>query len=418
MSAEFIKCPNCGFEIEISEVLTAQIRENMKSEYEQNLKENELKVQHLKSELDKQQKQLEKEKANIESRLAAEFEKERQALKTQVRQDVAKTLSIEMEDLKNQLGERDKKIALFNKMELDLRKKMREVESTKENLELELNRKLDAEREKLKEAITKKITEERHLKDLEKEKIIQDLKKALEDAKRKAEQGSMQTQGEVLELDLEEVLKKRFPSDRIEPVPKGIRGADVVQKIFNGKGQACGVILWETKSTKNWSNSWVQKLKDDQRELGADLAVLVTEAMPKEIENFDVLDGIWVSTFHLAIGLATALRQNLIEISFAKLSSVGKNEKMEAIYHYLSGPEFRQKVEAIVDTFTRMQQQLDKEKRAMMKIWKEREKQIERITTNTIGMYGELKGIIGASLPELKSLELGPLDDLKMLEEN
>jgi hypothetical protein len=280
---------------------------------------------------------------------------------------------------------------------------------------LEVVRKMDAEREKVKQDALEKFGEEHRLKDAEKDKVIQDLKAALEDAKRKAEQGSMQTQGEVLELDLENVLKTAFPFDEIEPVPKGIKGADVVQRVFDSNHRLCGVILWEAKRTKNWSDGWIQKLRDDQGEIGADVAVIVTEAMPKDIDDFGLFNAVWVARFNLAIGLATALRVHLMEVAFARLSAVGKNEKMEALYQYLSGPEFRQKVQAIVEAFTVMQAQLDKEKRAMNKIWKEREKQIQRIMSSTTGMYGDMRGIMGASLPEVEVLELGPVDESRQL---
>ena len=178
------------------------------------------------------------------------------------------------------------------------------------------------------------------------------------------------------------------------------------ERVFDTTHKACGVILWESKRTKNWSDGWIQKLKDDQRSIGAEIAVIVTEVMPKDVEQFDFIDGVWVTNFGSAIGLATALRQHRIDVTFAHRASVGKNEKMEALYQYLSGPEFHQKVEAIVETFTAMQSQIEKEKRAMTKIWSQREKEIQRIVTNTVGMYGDMRGIIGASLPEIQALEL------------
>jgi hypothetical protein len=413
MSNESIKCPQCGYTIEISEVLSSQIRENLQTEFDKTLQQKDQQFHSLELKLKEQQQLLAEEKATVQQQIEKKLEEEGKIIRDRVFTEAAKQFNLELSDLKNQIAEGEKKIAHYNKIELELRKRSRELEVAREELELQLTRKIDAEREKIREQTSQKISREYHLKDIEKDKLIQDLRKALDEAKRKAEQGSVQIQGEVLELDLETVLKNHFPADEIKPVPKGIRGADVVQTIVNSNQQICGTVLWETKSTKSWSNSWIDKLKDDQREIGADVSVLVSETLPKEIENFDNLNGIWVTSYRLAIALATVLRQNLIEINFAKRSSVGKNEKMEAIYQYLSGPEFRQKVEAIVETFTGMQEQLNKEKRAMIKIWKEREKQIERITLNTINMYGELKGIIGASLPEIKLLELGSSEELE-----
>jgi hypothetical protein len=244
------------------------------------------------------------------------------------------------------------------------------------------------------------------MKALEKDKKIDDLIHQIDDLKRKAEQGSQQTQGEVLELEAETLLKAAFPFDQVEPVSKGVRGADVVQRVVNGAGQACGTIIWEMKRTKAWSEGWLLKLKDDQRAAKADLAVLVTTVLPAAVTNFQNLQGVWVTNHACMIGLAAALRSSLIQVSAAKTAAEGKHEKMEMLYRYLAGNEFKQRVEGIVDAFDSMKKQLDQEKRALMKIWAQREKEIERVVTNTIGMYGDFQGIIGGALPHIKSLEL------------
>ena len=235
--------------------------------------------------------------------------------------------------------------------------------------------------------------------------------KQIEELKIKAEQGSQQAQGEVLEIELEQMLKSAFPYDIIEPVPKGIKGADVLQKVNNPMGQYCGTIIWESKRTKGWNDDWIEKLKDDQREIKADIAVLMSIVLPKEINGFSQFKGIWVTSFPLAVALAVALRANLIEVTCAKQAAVGKAEKMEAIYNYLSGAEFKQKVEAIVEAFVTMSADLSKEKAAMNKLWSKREQQIKKVIMNTARMYGDMQGIIGASLPEIKSLELKALTD-------
>ncbi len=282
-----------------------------------------------------------------------------------------------MKDLQEELGEKDKKLIESQKAELDLRKERRKLEEDKKTFELEMTRKLDTERERIQEDSLKKVAEEYRLKDMEKEKLVSDMRKQIEELKRKAEQGSQQTQGEVLELDLEEILKSNFPLDQIEPVPKGIKGADILQKINNQAGRHCGTIIWESKRTKAWSNSWIEKLKDDQRDVKAEIAVLMTTVLPKGIDTFSYMDGIWVTNHALIVGLATALRMNLIQIADSKIAAEGKEEKMEVLYSYLSGPEFRQKIEAIVETFASMKRDLDQEKRAMTRIWSKRDKQIE-----------------------------------------
>jgi len=215
----------------------------------------------------------------------------------------------------------------------------------------------------------------------------------------------------VLELELENILKAGFLHDLIEPVPKGIKGADVLQKVHNSSGQYCGTIVWETKHTKAWSDGWIVKLKDDQRRIKGEIAVILTTAMPKDVSNFAYINGVWVTDYASMIGLATAIRKNLIEVTNIKLAAVGKKEKMEIVYNYLSGAEFRQKVEAMAEAFKYMKEDLDKEKKAYAKIWAKREKQIEQVTMNIAGMYGDIHGIIGASLPEIKVLEIESGDE-------
>ena len=234
---------------------------------------------------------------------------------------------------------------------------------------------------------------------------MEDMRKTIDDLKRKAEQGSMQTQGEVLELDLEASLKARFPYDNIEPVSKGMRGADVIQKVLNPAGQDCGSIVWETKRTKAWSDGWIEKLKSDQREVNAEIAVIVTEALPKGMQQFGQMEGVWITSPVLSGSIAAVLRESLIKINLAILSSVNKGEKMEILYDYFSGSQFRQKIEAVVEAFSTMKNDLDKEKRAITKSWSKREKQIEKVILNTAGLYGDMQGIIGASLPEISMLD-------------
>ncbi|NQT71652.1 MAG: DUF2130 domain-containing protein [Chloroflexi bacterium] len=410
MAEDTIKCPNCGFVIPISEALTHQIQDRLKIEMEAGVKKRE-------AELLEKERKLSQARAGIDEQVAIRLKAEMTKIQAQAAQKAEEKVKVELEDLKVQVTEKEKKIAEAQKLELEIRKRQRELEEKEKAQELEFARKLDAEKDKIKQESMKQFSEEHRLKDAEREKTIKDLQLALEEAQRKASQGSMQLQGEVLELDLENLLRSSFPFDEIKEVPKGIRGADVIQDVYDSTHKPCGTILWEAKRTKNWSDAWIQKLKDDQREIGADIAVIITEAMPKDTENLSLMNGVWVTRHSLAIGLATAIRQQLIEVTFARQGAAGKGEKMEVLYEYLSGPEFRQRIEAIVETFTMMNAQLDREKRAMTKIWKEREKQIERITLNTANMYGAMRGIIGASLPEVELLELGPIEP-RQLETN
>ncbi len=220
------------------------------------------------------------------------------------------------------------------------------------------------------------------------------------------EQGSQQTQGDVLELELEGMFKREFPFDVIEAVSTGVRGGDIIQTVKTQSGRTCGIILWETKRVKNWSDSWIAKLKDDQRDAKADLAVLVSEALPPGFHHFRQINGVWVTDIPSALSLALALRMALIQTANAKEVESGKDDKKDLIYRYVTGPEFRNRVTAIVEGFRAMKEDLESERRAMQKIWASREKQIERIISNTAGMYGDLEGLAGPSLPQIKILEL------------
>jgi len=273
---------------------------------------------------------------------------------------------------------------------------------------LELERKLDEGRGKIREDALARAAEEHHLKDREKDKQLEDMRRQIEDLKRKAEQGSQQAQGEILELELEDVLRANFRFDEVEPVAKGVRGADVLQRVVTSSGKPCGSILWESKRTKAWSDGWIQKLKDDQREAKADTGIIVSSILPKGVNHIGCIDGVWVSDFPSLIGLGAALRSGILQLAHAQNALSGKGEKMELIYKYLSGPEFRNRVEAIVEAFVAMKGDLDSEKRAMERAWSKREKQIERVIHNTSGMYGDLQGLIGVSLPPIPLLEMSP----------
>jgi len=415
-----IICPYCKREIPLDEALTHQIKEKLEQQLKDELKKRELELKSKEDAVIKKEKELQrlkeeqsKEIAKMRERLEKDFylrlEQEKKKAEETLRKKIAEESEQEIKSLKDELAEKAKKIKEFKDLELALRKEKRKLEEEKQNLELEVTRKLDAEREKIKEDIEKRLAEEHRLKDLEKEKLIESMKTQIEELKRKAEQGSQQMQGEVLEIELEGLLKKNFPHDEVIPVPKGMRGADVIQRVCTPSGQKCGTIIWESKRTKAWSDGWIDKLKEDQREAKADIAVIVSVTLPKDITGIWQINGVWVTDYNLAIGLAAALRTVLIEVAKAKTSAEGKTGKMEMLYEYLSGPEFRQQIEGIVEAFASMKNDLEAEKRAMEKIWAKREKQIEKVMRNTSRMYGSLQGIIGSTLPELKALKLKAL---------
>lgn len=399
MQDQTIKCPYCSKAIPLTETLSAQIKDSLRKEYEDKarLKEGELK---------RREEELAKKEREQNETLAKRLSLEKAKIAEEMEKRAREKMALEIKDLKEEKEEKERLLAESRRAELELRKKTRELEEKEKALELDVARKIDSERERIRQAALEMFSEEHRLKDLEKDKKIGDMLKTIEELKRKGEQGSMQTQGEILELDLEVLLKSRFPVDVIEPVPKGIKGADIVQKVYTRNGIYCGAIAWESKRTKAWNDEWIGKLKDDQREVRAEVAVLVTETLPKGVGAFANIEGVWVSAVAVAPSLAEALRASLIEVTQVRCSAVGKNEKMEAIYNYLVGAEFRQKVEAILESFMSMRKDLDAEKRAMQKIWSKREKQIEKVLGSTSGMYGDLQGIIGSTLPEIRQLEL------------
>jgi len=407
MEDQIIICPKCSNKIPLTETLFNQIKESLRKEYEAKVNEKEKEIIRREEMLAKERKSLEDSKKAIGQQVEEKLKAEMERLKQEAKKEAETALSLELKDLREQNAEKNKKLEEAQKAELELRKKTRELEEQKKSMELEVARKIDEERNKIKQNALELFGEEHRLKDMEKDKKISDMLKTIEELKRKGEQGSIQTQGEVMELDMESILKSKFPSDEISPVPKGIRGADILQKVHNQSGQYCGTIAWESKSTKAWSDSWISKLKDDQREVKAEIAVIVSKVLPEGVSAFTNMEGVWLTNPTLVGSLAEVLRTGLIQVSQTKLSTVGKNEKMEVLYNYLSGAEFKQKVEAIVEAFKTMKEDLDKEKRAMTSIWAKREKQIERVIMNTAGMYGDMQGIIGASMPEIKMLEIG-----------
>jgi hypothetical protein len=313
---------------------------------------------------------------------------------------------------------KEKQIAELRKNELELRRERLKLEEAKQSLELDVARKVDAEKAKVKELAAKEFDERQKLKDeqqrlldLEKDKLASDLKKQIADLQRKLEQGSQQLQGEVQELDLEARLREHFPRDAIEPVAKGVHGGDCVQRVHAPVGALAGSILWESKRTKAWSDLWLPKLRDDQRAARAELAVLMTANLPKGVECFGLVDGVWVTDAARAFPLAFVLRQSLIDLHGARVASTGRQSKMDDLYRYLTGTEFRHRVEAIVEAFSTMKEDLEAEKRAIERQWAKRDKQIERVLKSTLGMWGDLEGIAGKELPAIEGLDARQLED-------
>ena len=415
MSEQTVICPYCKKEIPLTQAITQKIEADLRKKMEEdfNKMNNELSTREnaLVTKEQAVAKMVQEVNKKIEDEVACKLALERDSIAKEAKKKAEIEISLQIKALQEDLESKDKKLQETQQNELILRKQKADLEARERNVDLEVARKIDSERASIYSEASLKADEEYKLKDKDKDKKISDLVKQIEELKIKAEQGSQQAQGEVLEIELEQMLKSAFPYDIIESVPKGIKGADVLQKVSNPMGQYCGTIIWESKRTKGWNDDWIEKLKDDQREIKADIAVLMSIVLPKEINGFSQFKGIWITSFPLAVALAGALRANLIEVTCAKQAAVGKTEKMEAIYNYLSGTEFKQKVEAIVEAFVTMSSDLSKEKAAMDKLWSKREQQIKKVIMNTARMYGDMQGIIGASLPEIKNLELKALTD-------
>ncbi len=409
MPDQTIICPNCSYEIKLTEAISAPIVERLRKQFETDARKQADDLARRERALAEKTAEIEKAKETIESQVAERLKAERERVAKEETRKATEALATEMTDLRQQLEEKAKKLGEAQKNELELRRQRRELEERQQQMQLEIDRKLDAERKSIREAAQKELAEEHRLKEAEKEHQLAAMRKQIDDLKRKAEQGSQQTQGEVLELELEALLATRFPTDTIEPVPKGVHGGDVLQRVHDGNGNACGTIIWESKRTKAWSDGWLSKLRDDQREAKAELAAIVSVAMPKDVSTFALVDGVWVASGACVVGLATALRSSLIEANAIKQAEHGRQSKMEVLYSYLAGPQFRQRVEAIFESFSALRNDLEQEKRAMQRIWAKREKQIDRVLTNTVGLHGDVAGIIGGTLPEIAGIELKAL---------
>lgn len=408
ISEQKIQCPKCGESISIDAVLTHQIEEKIKKNFEAEQKIKEQELTQKAEKLNKQAIEVAESQKNMDSMIANKVADQLKAEKLKIFKDAKAEAEKEQNAmttlLEEQLKSKDEKLAQATKNEVELRKEKIKLEEDKQAFELKKMRQLEEAKAVFIEEASKKAAEEQQYVVAQLKKQLTDAIKAKDDLARKLEQGSQKTQGEVLELELEDLLRAEFPHDEITPVPTGVTGADIIQKVHDRSGRLCGQIVWETKKTKSWNENWIQKLKDDQRAIKADLAVIVSAVLPEDVKGFIYRDGVWICDIKLIVALAIALRMNLESVTREKSMSVGKNEKMEVLYCYLTGVEFKQRVEAIVEAFTSMDAGLKKERMAYEKIWAEREKQIKKVITNTVGMYGDLSGLV--ALPQIKTLEL------------
>ena len=420
MTEPTIICPNCKTEIKLTESLAAPLIAATRQQFEQQLAQKDRDIAAREQAMRDKEKQLVDAKNKLDEHVAdqveAQLKKDRARIAAEeakkARQAAASDLeqvSREMAELQDLLKSREEKLAEAQKAQADLIKKQRELDDAKRELELTVEKRVQAGLDATRQLARKEAEDEQRLKVMEKEQTIAAMQKQIEDLKRRAEQGSQQLQGEVQELELENLLRGKFPFDAIEPVPKGEYGGDVLHRVVGAGGQPGGTILWEFKRTKNWSDAWLVKLRGDQRTAKAEIAVIVSQILPKGVETFELVEGVWVTHPRAALPVAMVLRQSLLELALARQTTEGQQTKTDMVYQYLTGPRFRQRVEAIVEAFSTMQEDLDKERKVIMKQWAKREEQIMRVMGATVGMYGDLQGIAGKSLQEIEGLELPSL---------
>jgi len=412
-----IICPNCSTEIKLTESLAAPLIQTIRKEYEAKIAQKEADVTQREANLRAQQEAVKDAQRTIEEQVAEKVKKERAAIAEEEARKAKLAAASDLDAKTKEVGElhdvlkqRDEKLKEAQQAQADLLRKQRELDDAKRELELTVEKRVQASVEEVRLQAKQEAEKGLKLKVAEKEQQIFSMQRQIDDLKRKADQGSQQLQGEVLELELETTLSTKFPLDNIEPVAKGEFGGDVLQKVVGPTGQACGAILWESKRTKNWSDGWLPKLRSDQRAANAEIAVLVSDATPKEIDSFGHIDGIWITQSRFAMPLVIALRQSLIEVSNTRQAQEGQETKMELVYQYLTGPKFRHRVEAIVEKFSDMQDDLDRERKSMTRLWAKREAQILGVIESTVGMYGDLQGIAGRALQRIEGLELPLLE--------
>lgn len=422
MTEPTITCPNCKTEIKLTESLAAPLLEATKQQFESQLAKKDAEILQRELATREKEKQLSEAKNKLDEQVADKVAEQLKQDRTRITAEESKkakdAAALDLEQKSRELAElqvafqqNNQKLAEAQKAQADLIKKQRELDDAKRELELTVEKRVQDGLTEVRGLAKREAEEEQKLKVMEKEQTIVAMQKQIEELKRRAEQGSQQLQGEVQELELENLLRVKFPFDTIEPVAKGEFGGDALQRVFSQNGQPSGSILWESKRTKNWSDSWLTKLREDQRTAKAEIAVIVSQVLPKGIDAFDVVDGVWVTHPRALLPVATILRQTLLQVSIARQASEGQQTKTEMVYQYLTGPRFKQRVEAIVEAFSTMQEDLDKERKAIMKQWAKREEQIERVMGATVGMYGDLQGIAGKSLQEIEGLELPALSN-------
>jgi hypothetical protein len=411
-----VVCPKCSHQIPLTESIAAPLLEAERRKFQEKLLERETEFARKSTELQKQQTDLAKAKEGFEEQIKQRLETERQQViateSRKAREQVANDLSA----MKQQLAEsqqllevRNLKLAEAQQAQADALRKQRELDEKTRELEITIEKRVQSSQAELVAKARQDASDELKSQVSQKDAQIDSLGRTVEELKRKLEQGSQQTQGEAFELELESLLRGKFPLDLVEPVAKGEAGGDIVQTVNGQIGSPAGVILWELKNTKNWSDAWLAKLRDNKRTAKADVALIVSTALPKGIETFDLVDGVYVAHPRCALPVALTLRQGLLEVANTRTTQAGQQSKAEQVYQYLTGSRFKQRVEAIVERFTDMRDEIDKERKFMTKAWAKREAQLSAMVDSTVGMVGDLQGIVGQAMPEIAAIDEPPM---------
>ena len=415
-----ITCPGCRIEIKLTESLAAPLLASTRKQFEEQIARKDAAIAEREGATRDKEKQLLEATRRLEEQVAEQVAGQLKAERGRVAAEEAKKARLavaseidgkvrELAELHDVLRVRDAKLAQAQLAQAELIRKQRELDDARRELELTVEKRVQDGLTEVRSLARKEAEDGMRLKVAEKDQAIASMQQKIEELKQKAEQGSQQLQGEVQEMELEHLLRTKFPFDLIEPVAKGEFGGDALHRVNNAGGAACGSILWESKRTRSWSDGWLPKLRDDQRRAKAEVCVLVSQVLPKGVDIFDLSDGVWITSPRAAIPVAMMLRQGLLEVSQTRALSQGLQTKSEMVYQYLTGPRFKQRVEAIVEAFSTMQEDLDKERKVITKQWAKRQEQIERVMGATVGMYGDLQGIAGKSLQEIDGLEMQAL---------
>lgn len=400
-----IQCPNCKHEFPIENALSQKIEDDIRGKYLKRYNEDRQKLESERAQLAKDTEQIKLQAENQDRILEDKLRLAKSQLQEEAARKAASEMQVQMELLNKELTEKSQKLKESQVKELELLQKEQQIREREESMKLEMEKQMLSRQKEIEDRVKKMESERTELKIKELEKKLADQVELAETMRRKAEQGSMQLQGEVMELALEELLRSSFPFDTIEEVAKGTKGADCIQFVKNNVAQICGKIIYESKRTKAFANEWIEKLKSDMRAQQADIAVIVTEVLPRDMDTFGFRDGVWICRFADVKPLSFLLRDSLIKIYGAVISQENRGDKMQLLYNYLTGNEFRQNIEAVMEGFMSLKDSINREKIQMEKMWKEREKQLDKVLLNTTQFYGSIKGIAGNAISNIRLLD-------------